>query len=84
MTLREARQAAGISQGALAGRARVSPSLLSFAENGRFRLSRAQAVKLAGVLGVKVGDVSELAEAVEGGEVADLAEAVGAEGRQDG
>jgi transcriptional regulator with XRE-family HTH domain len=64
MSLRDARKSKDWSQARLAGEARMSHALLSYAENARFRLSRRQAERLAEALGVDGTQVDELAEAL--------------------
>ena len=67
MNLREARRARGWSQAKAATEAGVSPHLLSYAESGRFRLSVAQADRLASALGVSPHQVDELRDTLAGG-----------------
>ena len=62
-SLRDVRRERGLSQGYLAARAKMSVSLLCYAEGGRFHMSSAQAHRLAEARGVRVEDIAELAEA---------------------
>ncbi len=64
MTLKDARKAVGITQTWLAGKAGVSPTLLGFAERGRYALGADQARRIADALGLSPTDVQELADAV--------------------
>jgi len=68
--LRAARLNKGHSVHLAAGLARVSPALFALAERGRYVLSVSQARRIATALGVDVGEVEELAAAVDGDEEA--------------
>ncbi len=74
MRLAELRRERGMSLALLAGMARVSPGLLSYAEKGRYQLSSGQARKLADVLHVEPADVEELRDAVDVGQTGTLPE----------
>ena len=62
--LKDVRRERGLSQGLLAAGAKMSASLLCYAEGGRFRLSAGQAKRIAAALGVEPGDVLELRDAI--------------------
>jgi transcriptional regulator with XRE-family HTH domain len=64
MRLKDARRERGLTQGHLAGKARVSTHLLVYAERGRFVLSPDQAGRIAEALDMTTGDVDELRTAL--------------------
>jgi transcriptional regulator with XRE-family HTH domain len=61
--LRQSRRQAGLSQLALAGRIGSTGRHISFLETGRSRPSRGMVLRLAGTLGLGMGDTNELLHA---------------------
>lgn len=68
VALKQVRKEKKLTQTQLAGQSGVSPSLLSYCETGRFRLSPTQARRGAEALGVNPNDVEELRSVVDGRE----------------
>ena len=64
MTLKEYRQLHNITQGYLAGAAHVGPTAISYAEAGRYVMTREQARRIADFLGVDAMEIDELRAAM--------------------
>lgn len=62
MTIREARQKAGVTQFELSRRTRIHPSQISKIESGRLRPTKIEIAQIANAFGIEPAQLAEFAD----------------------